>query len=67
MFPQLQKEIMRKLLKQDPSLETWILQELDRAATAPSRDRMTYDTFESYTNERLRDFSIKLVSFTIMT
>ena len=67
MFPQLQKDIMGKLLKQDPSLETWILQELDRAATAPPRDRMTYDTFDSYTNERLRDFSIKLVFFTIMT
>ena len=65
MFPKLKKDVMKKLLKQDPSLASWIPQEVDRVATAPPRDRMTYDTLDSYMNERLRDVSMKLVFFII--
>ena len=65
MFPKLKKDIMKKLLKQDPSLASWIPQEVDRVATAPSRDRMRYDTLKSYMDERLRDVSMKCVFFLI--
>ena len=52
---------MKKVLVKDPSLASWIPQEVDRVATAPPRDRMTYNTLESYMDERLRDVSMKLV------
>ncbi len=58
-FPKLKKEIMKKVLTKDLSLASWIPQEVDRVATAPPRDRMTYDTLESYMDERLRDVSMK--------
>ncbi len=63
-FPILKKDFMKKMLKKDPNLASLTLQEVERAATAPPRDRMTYDTLDSYMDERLRDVSIKLVSYT---
>ncbi len=61
MFPKL-----KKVLAKDPSLASWIPQEVDRVATAPPRDRMTYDTLDSYMDERLRDVSMKSVYYTIL-
>ena len=58
-FSKLKKEIMTKVLAKDPSLASWIPQEVDRVATAPPRDRMTYDTLDAYMDERLRDVSMK--------
>ena len=66
MFPQLKKTFMKSVLAKDPDLASWIPQEVDRVATAPPRDRMTYDTLESYMTERLRDVSMKLVLFTLL-
>ena len=65
MFPKLKKEFMKTLIEKDPSLASWIAAEVDRVATAPSRDRMTFDTLDSYMDERLRDVSMKLVFYTI--
>ena len=65
-FPILKKDFMKKMLKKDPSLASLASQEVERAATAPPRDRMTYDTLDSYMDERLRDFSLKLGSYTIL-
>ena len=61
LFPQLKKDFMKKVLVKDPSLATWIPQEIDRVATAPPRDRMIYDTLESFMDERLRDVSMGFV------
>lgn len=61
MFPQLKKNFMKKVLKKDPNLASWIPQEVDRVAKAPPRDRMSYDTLESFMTERLRDVSMKFV------
>ena len=58
---------MKKLLAKDPSLASWISQEVDRVATAPPRERMTYGTLDSYMDERLRDVSMKLVLYVILT
>lgn len=60
MFPQAKKKFMKNVLAKDPGLASWMPQEVDRVATAPPRDRMNYDTLDSYMDERLRDVSMKL-------
>lgn len=59
MFPELKNEFIEKMLVKDPTLASYASQELDRVAAAPPRDRMTYDTLDSYIDERLRDISAK--------
>lgn len=66
MFPKLIKAFVRKVLEKDPSLASLIPHEVDRTAKAPARDCMTYDTLDSYMNERLRDSATKCVLYTIV-
>ena len=63
LFPKLKESFVKKVLVQDPDLASWIPQEVDRVAVAPPRDRMTYDTLDSYIDERLRDVSLKLILY----
>lgn len=67
MFPKLNKDFVRKVLEKDPSLALLIPHEVDRVAKAPARDRMTYDTLDSYMDERLRDSATKFVFHTTVT
>lgn len=59
--PKLKKDVMKKVLAKDPSLTSLVSQEVDRVATALPRDRMTYDTLDTYMDERLRDASMRFV------
>ncbi|KAI4262038.1 MAG: hypothetical protein L6R42_002774 [Xanthoria sp. 1 TBL-2021] len=59
MFPQLKDQFMEYVTARDPSLASWMSQEVKRVATAPPRDRMNYDTIESYMELRLQDVAMK--------
>lgn len=61
MFPKLKKQFIDYVMSKDPKLAPWMSQEVGRVATAPPRDRMNYDTIDSYMEERMRDVAMKSV------
>lgn len=61
MFPKLKKQFIDWVMSKDPNLASWMSQEVKRVATAPPRDWMTYNTIDSYMEERLRDAAMKSV------
>ncbi|KAL8813209.1 MAG: hypothetical protein Q9200_000438 [Gallowayella weberi] len=55
LFPQFKRHSMDYIRARDPKVASIMGQEMERVITAPPRDRMKYDTIESYMELRAQD------------